>query len=178
MKNRSEKIYKEIKETEKKNKIIVIIIIKKEKKNALRQADSQLLQAEGGMEHMQRISTWTVFKGEPVSFKWGARAAAPPARLAPTSLRHSTLRHGQAPQLPALAVLPWQGGAWGGHPGQAAMPRGRGAWFLVCGFWVSLCRETTAPFSLFRDARCILREEDGRTPRAGSVMASFIPAHP
>lgn len=120
MKNRSEKIYKEIKETEKKNKIIVIIIIitKKEKKNALRQADSQLLQAEGGMEHMQRISTWTVFKGEPVSFKWGARAAAPPARLAPMSLRHSTLRHDRAPQLPAPAVLPWQGG-----PGEATQGR-------------------------------------------------------
>lgn len=127
---------------------------------------------------MQRISTWTVFKGEPVFFQAaseGCGSSRTPGADVPSSL-NATPR--PSPPAPSTGSAALARGAWGGPPGQAAVPRGRGAWCLVCGFWVSLCRETTAPFSLFRDARRILREEDGRTPRAGSVVASFILAHP
>lgn len=48
-KNRSEKIYKEIKETEKKNKIIVIIIIKKRKEK--RTQTSGLTTSPSGRRH-------------------------------------------------------------------------------------------------------------------------------
>lgn len=127
---------------------------------------------------MQRISTWTVFKGEPVFFQVGSEgccSSRTPGANIPSSLS-TTPR--PSPPAPSTGSAAPERGAWGGHPGQAAMPRGRGAWCLVCGFWVSLCREMTAPFSLFRDACCILREEDGKTPCAGSVTTSSIPAHP
>lgn len=127
---------------------------------------------------MQRISTWTVFKGEPVFFQAGSEGCCSshtPGADVPSSL-NATPRP-SPPSSQHWQRCPGKGGL-GRPPGQAAVPRGRGAWCLVCGFWVSLGRETTAPFSPFRDARRILREEGGRTPRAGSVMASFIPAHP
>lgn len=148
MKNRSEKIYKgKKKETEKKE-----IIIKKGKKNALRQEDSQLLQAGGGMKHMQRISTWTVFKGEPGCFQAGSEgccSSRTPGAAVPASPEAPTRPSPRAPGVSSTA--PARGGR-GDHPEQAAMPRGAGAWCLVCGFWVSLCREATTPSCLFGDA--------------------------
>lgn len=93
------------------------------------------------MKHMQRISTWTVFKGEPVCFQAGSEGCScsrTPGTDVPLSL-NATMH--PAHELPASTALPWQWGP-GGLP---EMPRGAGARCLICGFWVSLCRETTMP---------------------------------
>lgn len=127
------------------------------------------------MKHMQRISTWTVFKGEPVCFQAGSEGCScsrTPGTDVPLSL-NATMH--PAHELPASTALPWQWGP-GGLP---EMPRGAGARCLICGFWVSLCRETTMPS--FPGRRCMTAHwvgaEDGKLAIASSGMAAFLPAH-
>lgn len=115
------------------------------------------------MKHMQRISTWTVFKGEPVFFQVGSEGCSSsrtPGTDVPLSLNATPRPSARAPGV-GSAVPAKGGGGQDGHPGQAAVLRGTGAWCLVCGFWVSLCRETTAPSSPLGDAspRAASKEE-------------------
>jgi len=126
---------------------------------------------------MQRISTWTVFKGEPVFFQAGSEGCSssrtpgtdvpPPPNATPRPSPRTPGIVGAAP-------------ARGGRPGQAVVPRGAGGlvlclWFL--GFPLQGDDSPLFPVRRRSTARRIRREDDGKTARADSLTALFIPAH-
>lgn len=130
---------------------------------------------------MQRISTWTVFKGEPVFFQAGSEGCSSsrtPGADVPSSL-NATLR--PSPRAPGIASpVPAKRGGHGGPPGTGCGAEGRGGsvpclWFL--GFPLQGDDSPLFPMRRCITVCCIQREDDGKTARADSVPALFNPAH-
>lgn len=119
---------------------------------------------------MQRISTWTVFKGEPVFFQAGSKgcSSCTPGTDVPSPLNAMQAK-----------PLPWPGRG-GGPPRAGCGAEGHGSlvpclWFL--GFPLRGDDSLLLPVGRCITARRIRREGGGKTARADSVTALLIPVH-
>lgn len=117
------------------------------------------------MKHMQRISTWTVFKGEPVFFQAGSEGCSSsrtPGADVPSSLNAMPR---PSPRTPGVGSAAPARGRPGWPPRAGCSAEGHGClvpclWFL--GFPLQGEDSPLFPVRKCTTACCIQREEDGK----------------